>query len=506
MALSRYIFTTLVLLRPSSKNDETLATFSRPRILNYWIQRPVVPFVSLTVLVTLTFYLVEMSYFLPPKVSDVAPRQTTSLALPKKNQPIRRTQTESPQSASRGWMKKMMIPSRRPERGGTSREQGYWEQMEVEGKVWPRRRMTDSQYSMGDVSADSSHIARWNVPKDIPKEQPRLLPPRQGAVPAKPGSSLPPITTQKNRSWSWSPQRGSGDQISVAKLGGVLPSDGWNGNNNLLTRDIKTTETGGLSLDSETAKHKKQLQRRDALRARKARRRQRQSLRESGDFLGVQGVNPHTGELDAMSPTDSSPISTISHQETVHSVMSTLRDRWKSSRYHMTRDSPSKGKHIEGNDSKLSGLRKERKRAKDVGKAVRWKRLAGEWSSLQEPNLSPISASPNSRKLFSLYSLVYCISCYTKKVSDTTWLIGRPSHAQGLQQSVQNLSLEETQPNFSLPNDTLTFVNEPISHTEATLPDTASNADPDPLTRTSSNSTVIRTPRRQSIANPALAS
>lgn len=504
MTLSRYIFTTLILLQPWPRNDETLAAFSRRRIFSPWIQRGLAPFVSLTVLATLTFYLVEMSYFLPPQVSDVAPRQTTSLALPKKNQPLRRTQTESPQPASpAGWMRKIMLPSRRPERGGTSREQGYWEQMEVEGKVRPRRRMTDSQYSMGDVSVDSNHIARWNVPKDIPKEQPSELPRGQRVASTKPGSSLSPNAKQKNCSRSWSPLKGSEDQISVTKLEGALPSDDWNGNNK--TGNIKTTETGSLSMDSETATHKKQLQRRDALRARKVRRRQRQSLRESGDFLGVQGVNPHTGELDVMSPTDdSSPLSTRSHQETVHSVMHTLRDKWRNSRHHRVRDSPSKDKHIEGSDTKLSGLQKE-KRVRGFGKAVRWKRRVGEWSSLQEPDLSPISASPNSRKFFSWPSLrciASLISGYTRTVSDTTWLIGRPSHAQGLQQSVQHLSLEEAPPDLSLPNDTLTFVNESISLIEATSPVEV----PNPLTRTSSNSTVIKTPRRQSLANPSLAS
>lgn len=364
--------------------------------------------------------------------------------------------------------------------------------------------MTDSQYSIGDVSVDSSHLARWNVPKDIPKEQPSELPRGQRVVTARSGSPLPPIAKQKNStSWSWGPQKGSGDRISVTKLGGALPSDGWNGNNNNLAGGTKPTKTGSLSMDSEAATHKTQLQRRDALRARKARRHQRQSLRESGDFLGVQGINPHTGELDVMSTTDSSPMSTISHQETVHSVMSTLRDKWKNSRYHRTRDSPSIDQHIEGNDTKLSGLQKEKKRARGLGKAVRWKRRVGEWSSLQEPDLSPISASPNSRKFFSRYSLWCIASLVTPKTfSDTAWLIGRPSHAQGLQQSVQQLSLEEAPPNLNLVNDTLTFVNEPISLIEATSPVTV----PNPLTRTSSNSTVIKTPRRQSIANPAVAS
>ncbi|KAM0250008.1 hypothetical protein ACHAQJ_008815 [Trichoderma viride] len=350
-----------------------------------------------------------MSYFLPPKVSDVAPRRTTSLALPKSSQPIRRTKTDGRRSPSLGGWMKHMFPSRRPERGGTNREQGYWERMEIEGKIRPRRRLTDSQYSIGDVSADSSHIARWNVARDIPKDEPRVLPPRQPAVAAKSRSSSSPITKLKDRSWSWSPQKGSGDQISVTKLGGILQSDDGNEDNSLL-RGTNVTKNSSLDMDAKTVPDEKQSQIPDSLRARaKARRRQRQSLRESGDFLGVQGVNPHTGEPDVLSPTDSSPMSTTSHQETVHSIVSTWRDKWVNNRLHKARGSPDKEEHIKGEDIKVSRLQKEKRRVRDFGKAVRWKRRA-EWSSLQEPNLSPItqslkSASPNSRGFFLLYTL-----------------------------------------------------------------------------------------------------
>ena len=160
-----------------------------------------------------------------------------------------------------------------------------------------------------------------------------------------------------------------------------------------------------LATGAETAAKGKQPVSHDELRARlKARRLQRQSLKESGDYLGVQGVNPHTGEPDALSPTDSSAASIVSHQETVHSVMSTWRDIWKHNRHHRPRGSPGQDERVKDGDVSLSRSHKGKQKVKDLGKAVRWKRRAGQWSSLQEPDLSPIaqslkSASPSSREL-----------------------------------------------------------------------------------------------------------
>lgn len=44
---------------------------------------------------------------------------------------------------------------------------------------------------------------------------------------------------------------------------------------------------------------------RQMMEAKKEARRQKQCLRKGGDYLGVQGVNPATGQLDTESPTDS---------------------------------------------------------------------------------------------------------------------------------------------------------------------------------------------------------
>ncbi|KAL7962946.1 hypothetical protein V8C34DRAFT_323450 [Trichoderma compactum] len=431
MTLTQHIFNALSFLRPWSSSDEPPAAI--PRIYRYivdtWIRRPLAPLISVTLLATLTLRLVKMAYFLPPK---------------------------------------NMFPSHRPERGGTSREQGYWEQMEKEGKQRPRRRMTDSQYSVGDVSVDSSHISRWNVPRDVSQDQSRGLPEQPlSVVPATSKPSSPPIDVLPDRSWSWSPHNGSEEQISVTKVGGFLQSN----------YDRSTdARRSSLGIQTETAAGKERSSGKDLLRARrtKARRRERRSLRESGDYLGVQGVNPHTGELDIVSPSGSSAGSSASHHETPRRILRTWRDVLMN---HKSRDSPSRDDAVEDDGNRIARSLRGKKKVRELGKAVRWKRRGR--SSLQEPDLSPIAQSLKSVSLSSR----------------------RPSHAQHLPQAIQ-------QPTAVSTGEPLLDVEPSHAHSSAfDAPDNyiaASSPAVTPPTRTSSNSTVVKTPRRQSLANPPL--
>ncbi|KAK4061226.1 uncharacterized protein Triagg1_10398 [Trichoderma aggressivum f. europaeum] len=413
MTLTQYIFNAFSYLRPWSSSDEPPAAI--PRIYRYitdtWIRRPLAPLVSITLLAALTLRLVKMAYFLPPKVSDAALAQASSTPqappLPPKKQhhtitrvqqhalareqphTLTRAQTERRRSASFGGWVKNMFPSHRAERGGTSREQGYWEQMEKEGKQRPRRRMTDSQYSVGDVSVDSSHITRWNVPRDEPQDESRGLPEQPlSVVPVGPKPSSPPDDVVPDRSWSWSPHNGSEDQISVTKVGGVLQSNYDRSND---------ARRSSLGIQTEAAAEQKQPLKKDLLWARaKARRRERRSLRESGDYLGVQGVNPHTGELDIVSPSGSSAGSPASHHETPRRILRTWRDVLKN---HKSRDLPSRDDPVEDEDLGIARSLRGKKKVRELGKAVRWKRRGG--SSFQEPDLSPIAQSLKSVSLSS---------------------------------------------------------------------------------------------------------
>lgn len=77
-----------------------------------------------------------------------------------------------------------------------------------------------------------------------------------------------------------------------------LPVRGWRESSDQITRwntpkDIVSREViAATSVVPEIEQHKE-------------RRKQRRLLRESGDYLGVQGVNPQTGELDVVTPTPS---------------------------------------------------------------------------------------------------------------------------------------------------------------------------------------------------------
>ncbi|KAL6795588.1 hypothetical protein J3E68DRAFT_450494 [Trichoderma sp. SZMC 28012] len=408
MTLTQYIFTAFSFLRPWPSSDDALGAI--PRIYRYvvdtWIRRPVAPLISVTLLAALTLRLVRMAYFLPPKVSDAALRGVSSGAqaphppAPEEQQQTITTeqphtltteQTERRRSVSLGGWVKNMFPSQRPERGGTSREQGYWEQKEKEGNQRPRRRMTDSQYSVGDVSVDSSYITRWNVPKDVSQDQSLGLPEQPlSVVPATSKPSSPPKDILPDRSWSWSPHNGSEEQISVTKVGGVLQSNYDQSNDH---------RRSSLGIQTGTAAEKKQPLQQDLLqRARsKARRRERQSLRESGDYLGVQGVNPHTGELDIVSPTVSSAEGSADYHETPRRILRTWRDVLKS---HKSRDSPSRGDtSLENEDLSIAKSLRGKKKVRELNKAVRWMRRGQ--SSLQEPDLSPIAQSLKSVSLSS---------------------------------------------------------------------------------------------------------
>ncbi|KAL6836752.1 hypothetical protein J3E69DRAFT_373686 [Trichoderma sp. SZMC 28015] len=422
MTLTQYIFTAFRFLRPWPSSDEALGAI--PRIYRFvvdtWIRRPVAPLISVTLLAALTLRLVGMAYFLPPKISAAALKQhgaasgPQALPAPEEQQQTITTeqphtltteQTERRRSVSLGGWVKNMFPSQRPERGGTSREQGYWEQKEKEGNQRPRRRMTDSQYSVGDVSVDSSHITRWNVPRDVSRDESHDLPEQPlSVVPAISKPSSPPKDSLPDRSWSWSPHNGSEEQISVTKVGGVLQSNYDQSND---------ARRSSLGIQTGTAAEKKQPLGQDLLqRARsKARRRERQSLRESGDYLGVQGVNPHTGELDIMSPTVSSAESSADHHETPRRILRTWHNVLKS---HKSRDSPSRDNTgIKDEDHRIAKSLRGKKKVRELNKAVRWMRRGQ--SSLQEPDLSPIAQSLRSVSLSSR----------------------RPSHAQHPPQTIQ---------------------------------------------------------------------
>lgn len=111
---------------------------------------------------------------------------------------------------------------------------------------------------------------------------------------------------------------------------------------------------------------------------RREKRRQRRSLKESGDYLGVQGINPRTGEMDVLTPSSSSASSPFG---SLARVVQDKRAAYEGARCALRSEKVRKW------EMDKAALRAERRRT------VRWTRNDSAWSSAVEPNLSPIEGS-----------------------------------------------------------------------------------------------------------------
>lgn len=108
------------------------------------------------------------------------------------------------------------------------------------------------------------------------------------------------------------------------------------------------------------------------------RRRRRRSLKESGDYLGVQGINPRTGEMDVVTPstsTTSSPFVSLAR------AVQDKRQAYENARKALRSEKLRKW------EMDKAALKTERRRK------VRWTRRGEQWSSAVEPDLSPITGS-----------------------------------------------------------------------------------------------------------------
>ncbi|KAG8166859.1 hypothetical protein KVR01_002548 [Diaporthe batatas] len=119
--------------------------------------------------------------------------------------------------------------------------------------------------------------------------------------------------------------------------------------------------------------------------AHREKRRRRRSLRESGDFLGVQGINPATGELDVLTPTSSSSNNTPSQFASLARTVADRKGAYEAARRKLQAEKMRKWERD-----------KEAVRAELHRNNVRWTKRRSGWSSAIEPALSPIAQSSSA--------------------------------------------------------------------------------------------------------------
>ncbi|KAF4345204.1 hypothetical protein FBEOM_845 [Fusarium beomiforme] len=356
------------------------------------------------------------------------------------------------------------LPSHRPERGGTLRNNGFWEKGEandgipssqfldkVSNRV-PGKQISASNRrgSRRSRTGGSDRLMDWNTPKNLGE--------------AGPETKTASISKE------------------IAGQNQLMTHRKWNDFGSLRIGKKHDEQNPSANIETEKEREKQPMRRYSRAESfaavieatpsilkvleanRKARRKareDRESLRESGDYLGVQGVNPQTGVLDQTSDSGESILST----ETEHKLLNLEVQAKNASSAAERKEAEIEivKIHLDHEIAKVRRVQKEEKQlaASATGK---WRRGTNQWSSVQEPGLSPIAQSHRSASVFSR----------------------RPSRKD------LDLSSEERLIDLSLPHDCW---NSKQPATKELVPVVQPNDS------SHSSDTIIKTPHRRSLAN-----
>jgi len=255
-----------------------------------------------------------------------------------------------------------LLPRNRPEQGGTTRVQGD---------------TGDDDSADTDLGINPNELTQWNFARE------RTL--KMKAVEA----SLE-APHRRDRSWSFRQSTGfDGDMQDVQQLPPLLAGiDITRARRSGPATPPKAPE--GPSTREEIAK---------TLRAKEESRKNRRDLIESGDWLGVQGADPHSGEFAVLTPT-----TTISSDTTPPSTkkrLAKLSRKKKEARIAYERvkmeEELERERIVMGKErSKLQKMQRAKDEAQQKQDLPTWSKHRCRWSSAAEPDLSPIAQSVNS--------------------------------------------------------------------------------------------------------------
>ncbi|KAJ4131548.1 hypothetical protein NW768_005739 [Fusarium equiseti] len=284
------------------------------------------------------------------------------------------------------WFKRK-LPSHRPEKGGTLRNKNNWASQELNGihisqsaskdayhppasSLSPEQRLPATNHRTGQRSrtGGSDRLMDWNTPKNLSEALPDPKPPKRKAIAAQ-----EPSTRRKWLNRSSKRNQKTSDSIEPKN---DERQQAW-GNTTKPQSFAAATQTMPDILEVLDAVRKARTRARD----------EREDLKESGDYLGVQGINPQTGVLDLTSDSEESGLSLRTEQR-----LAKLEDQAKNA------TSAVKRKEAEAEiirihlDHDVNKLR----RREETEKRLKWRRGTHQWSSVQEPDLSPIAQSHRS--------------------------------------------------------------------------------------------------------------
>ncbi|KAH6895315.1 hypothetical protein B0T10DRAFT_545018 [Thelonectria olida] len=285
---------------------------------------------------------------------------------------------EVQQTSSLGGWVKAILPSHRPERGGTIRQQGFWTNHKLDTSIGTQQTGSDVQRGHrreNTDTVDSGHIAEWNIPQEVDKIELKSSTTRSRPRAVSAGTSS--LHSDVDRKWSWVPRDDAEYWTMYKTLGKRRDPE----------KAVEATSRPPLSPVTKTLL---------SLQGKREARKERRSLKESGDYLGVQGFNPSTGVPDVMTPSDSDHSAT---GQEVEEKLDALKQLSKDA------SSPSSKKRIDKEIRKVLlekegdkfARREEAKAALQRAHSnIRWRKHSKQWSSAQVPDLSPIAQSQTS--------------------------------------------------------------------------------------------------------------
>ena len=281
-----------------------------------------------------------------------------------------------------------LFPSNKPERGGTLRDHGFWgQEKDCGAKEADGAAVVDTD-DEDDGRRDSNQILSWNTAKDLPQRTSSAVA-RHGKRAASVGHTPRAHMDNSPGGPRPNPDPPSATRVSVASRGEEV----------VVTAKAMSPPSHQPNTQRPRSAHEEQSRVTQLFESKREARRLRQSLKESGDFLGVQGVNPETGEMDVLTPTTSSDSNKpVSHSASAlgglaHMVKETREAYREAKRQHDTELIRVKSQR---EYERLDKLEREKEAIRAEQRKVRWRKDAGQWSSVAEPNLSPIAQSQRS--------------------------------------------------------------------------------------------------------------
>ncbi|KAI0848281.1 hypothetical protein F5Y00DRAFT_238752 [Daldinia vernicosa] len=250
-----------------------------------------------------------------------------------------------------------ILPSNRPEQGGT-------------------RRTDWTGDNDNAVGTSRSELTGWNLAKE--------------KFPAHHTSTSGPEEPSHRRVWSWSPQKRDSRFVENLPRG----RSRWH--------EQAPEVSDGESQPPRKSEALTRTEVHEILQSKEETRRNRRSLKESGDWLGVQGADPYSGQFSVLTPTD-----TLSSETTSTSTRTKLAGLARKKKaamleYEQLRllEEQEKDKaRLDRDQAKLDKIERVKEELRRQHQFAKWSQHKRNWSSAAEPNLSPIAQSLDSLAL-----------------------------------------------------------------------------------------------------------